>query len=1182
MNVVTYPLRDLEEYNEIKKKLLSPKGKGILQLCGCVESQRVHLMQGLGEAFKRTLIITYDEQRARAIYEDMKFFREPVALYPAKDFIFFNADIKSNLLVKERMKALKMLLEEESATLITTIDGLMDSLIPLEELEQYIFQIEEGAILERDALIKKLFSMGYEKTTLVEGGGQFAVRGDIVDIYPLTEELPFRINFFDDEVEKIVAFEPESQRAIYPESMEDMISNVRLYPATELMLTESRKKTGLEKIKEEAKLQEAAFRKEHKSEEAHRVYRMVEELEDELMVLGRANADSHVKSFYDNTVSLLNYFEDALIFLDEPVRVYEKGQVVETEFRESMIHRMEKGYVLPSQTKILYGCREIMGRIENHNTVAISTLEPARTEYKVREKYSFSVQNVNSYNHSFELLVKEIKNYRKRGYRVLLLSPSKTRGERLANDLMEAELPVFYSENQDRLLEPGEVMVTYGNVHKGYEYPLISFVVISEGDIFGTEHKHKKRAKKKSGYEGKKINSFTDLQVGDYVVHENHGLGIYKGIEKITVDKVAKDYMKIEYASGGNLYILATGLDMIQKYAGSDAKVPKLNKLGGKEWQKTKTKVKTAVDVIAKDLVELYAARQENNGFVYGEDTVWQREFEELFPYDETEDQLAAIEATKQDMQSNKIMDRLVCGDVGYGKTEIAIRAAFKAVQEEKQVVYLVPTTILAQQHYNTFVQRMKDFPVNIELMSRFRTPSQIKKTIQGLKNGLVDIVIGTHKVLSKEVEYKDLGLLIIDEEQRFGVAHKEKIKKLKENVDVLTLTATPIPRTLHMSLIGIRDMSVLEEPPMDRLPIQTFVMEFNEEMVREAINRELARGGQVFYVYNRVNNIDEVANMVANLVPEANVSFAHGQMKEHELENIMCDFINGDIDVLVSTTIIETGLDISNANTIIIHDSDNMGLSQLYQLRGRVGRSNRTAYAFFMYQKNKMLKETAEKRLQAIKEFTELGSGFKIAMRDLEIRGAGNLLGERQSGHMAAVGYDLYCKMLNTAVKKYKGEEEREEFETVIDISVNAFIPPSYIANEMQKLDMYKKIAAIESEEEKEDIMDELQDRYGDLPKNVENLLNIASLKCMAHRAYVTEVSDKSGNIGITMYERAKIKVEEIPSLLEKFQGSLSFKPEQTPYFVYQESGNRRKEKTPVVETVRRLLSELIVIVQS
>ena len=753
---------------------------------------------------------------------------------------------------------------------------------------------------------------------------------------------------------------------------------------------------------------------------------------------------------------------------------------------------------------------------------------------------------------------------------MLLLSGSRTRARRLAEDLRNAEdggagLTAVYTEDPMREVQPGEILTYYGHVNKGFEYPWLKFVVLSESDIFGSE---KRKKKKKKLYQGQKINDFNDLKIGDYVVHETHGLGIYKGIEKVEVENIVKDYLKIEYRDGGNLYILATGLDVIQKYASADAaKKPKLNKLGGKEWEHTKTKVRSAVSAVAKDLVELYAVRQQSEGYAFGKDTVWQREFEEMFPFEETEDQLSAIADTKADMESHRIMDRLICGDVGYGKTEIAIRAAFKAVQEGKQVVYLVPTTILAQQHYNTFVQRMKDFPVNIALMSRFRTSSEIKKTVKDLEKGMVDIVIGTHRVLSTDVKFKDLGLLIIDEEQRFGVAHKEKIKKLKENVDVLTLTATPIPRTLHMSLIGIRDMSVLEEAPNDRLPIQTFVCEYNDELVREAIVREMARGGQVYYVYNRVNNIADIAAQIAKLVPEANVAYAHGQMKEHELERIMFDFINGEIDVLVSTTIIETGLDISNVNTMIIHDSDNLGLSQLYQLRGRVGRSNRNAYAFLMYKRDKMLKEVAEKRLAAIKEFTDLGSGFKIAMRDLEIRGAGNLLGMSQHGHMEAVGYDLYCKMLNEAVQNLKGIHTTVDFTTVIDLDVDAYIPAEYIVNETQKLDIYKRIAGIETLKERDEMKDELLDRFGNIPKAVDNLLRIALIRMAAHALDMTEIKGKNGRITFNFRPDAAIDPLKIPAFLKKHGEEMSFTAYGNPFFTY------KYKKTGLVETDAELL---------
>lgn len=872
------------------------------------------------------------------------------------------------------------------------------------------------------------------------------------------------------------------------------------------------------------------------------------------------------------TESFLAYFpvKETILFLDEPVRLQESAEIVEKEYFHSLESREEAGIEADEIPIQVEQTDHTIGKMNKYYGIAFTMLESKCGMFKVRSVYSLQVKTVNPYNSSFELLTRDLKKLKRTGYRVILVSGSRTRAKRLAEDLRDYDLSSFYSEEMERQVNPGEIMVTCGYIAEGYEYPMLKFTVISESDIFGK----KKKKKKRKTYEGKKIQEFAELKPGDYVVHENHGLGIYQGIEKVEVDAVTRDYMKISYADGGILYIPATQMDLIQKYAGADAKPPKLNKLGTPQWKKTKGQVKKAVQLIAKDLVKLYATRQQTEGYVYGPDTVWQREFEEMFPFEETEDQLRAIEDTKKDMESMKIMDRLICGDVGYGKTEIAIRAAFKAVQEGKQVVYLVPTTILAQQHYNTFIQRFKDFPVRVDLMSRFRTQAQQKKTVEDLKKGLVDIVIGTHRVLSKDIGYKDLGLLIIDEEQRFGVTHKEKIKKLRENIDVLTLTATPIPRTLHMSLIGIRDMSVLEEAPMDRMPIQTYVMEYNDEMVREAMERELARGGQVYYVYNRVENIADVALHVQKLVPDARVSYAHGQMNEHQLEDIMYDFINGDIDVLVSTTIIETGLDIANANTMIIQDADRFGLSQLYQLRGRVGRSNRMAYAFLLYQRDKMLKEVAEKRLAAIREFTDLGSGFKIAMRDLEIRGAGNLLGESQSGHMAAVGYDLYCKMLNEAVSQLKGEKEEADYATTIDLDIDAFIPESYIKNEYQKLDIYKRIAAIETEEEMDDMTEELIDRFGDLPKKVQQLLHIAALKSLAHSAYITAIEQKGKDYKFILYEKANLDPAKIPALLKKYGNNMIFKAEAVPYFLYQKKGRSGKEKG---ENVLQMLREII-----
>ena len=1106
MKAFLTPLQGLAEFEQIKEK--SKTNKGILQVSGCMESQKSHLMYGLSGIAPYRLILAEDERRAREIYEDYRFYDRKVYSYPAKDLLFFQADIHGNLLIRQRMKVIKALLEEKELTVVTSIDGCMDFLESLEKIKEQLIHYESDSTVDIEQLKNQLVALGYERVGQVEMPGQFSVRGGIVDIYCLTEENPWRIELWGDEIDSIRSFDPESQRSL--ENLEELT----IYPA-------------------------------------------VEHIGDKDMV------------------SFLDYFpeERTIIFLDEPNRLTEKGGAVEEEYRQSRMHREEKGSRnLPENW--LCSFEQLQKELNKRNCISVCALEPKQAGWKVREKFYLEVKSISAYNNSFELLVKDLHQYKKQGYRIALLSGSRTRAERLAKDLQEEGLAAFYGQDYDREICPGEIMVVYGHAKKGFEYPLIKFAVMTESDIFGQEQKKKM---KKKNYSGSRIQDFAELSIGDFVVHEKHGLGIYRGIEKVEVDRIVKDYIKIEYRGGSNLYIPATQLDCLQKYSGADAsKAPKLNKLGTQEWNKTKSKVRGAVKNIAKELVELYAVRQEKEGYVCGPDTVWQREFEEMFPYEETEDQLSAIEDAKRDMESTRIMDRLICGDVGYGKTEVALRAAFKEVQESRQVAYLAPTTILAQQIYNTFVQRMKEFPVRVELLCRFRTPAQQKKAIEDLKKGQVDVIIGTHRILSKDVQFKNLGLLIVDEEQRFGVTHKEKIKQLKKDVDVLTLTATPIPRTLHMSLIGIRDMSVLEEPPMDRMPIQTYVMEYDEETVREAINRELRRGGQVYYVYNRVTDIADVALRIAKLVPDARVDFAHGQMSERELENVMYSFVNGDIDVLVSTTIIETGLDISNVNTMIIHDSDRYGLSQLYQLRGRIGRSNRTAYAFLMYRKNVMLKETAEKRLAAIREYTDLGSGFKIAMRDLELRGAGNLLGAQQHGHMNAVGYDLYCKMLNEAVKEAKGIHTMEDFETSVDLNVDAYIPDSYISNEFQKLDIYKRIAGIETQQDYDDMLEELLDRFGEPGKAVLNLLAIAKLKAIAHQGYVTEIKQTGKTVRFTLYEKARLNTEGFPALMQKYRRGLQFKNEQEPKFILEPQGNLILALTEFAEELKSMAENM------
>lgn len=1148
------PLSELAGIEQLKKDF-EVTGQPVM-ISGCIDTQKIHLVHAAVNDYRFRLIITGDEAKAREMQEDSRFFDKSSIYYPAKDFIFYSADVHGNQLAGERLRCIQKIIAAQdnktNITVITTIDGCVDMLMPLQRYRDNIIHFKNSDIIDTEKLVSKLVGIGYTRVPMIDGQGQFAVRGGIIDIFSYTDETPVRIELWDDEIDSIRFFDVESQRSV------EKIQTYDVFPATEWILSDDEIDAGFEKVKDEVEKQLVTLGNDKKKKTQQEM--------DACNRLRHAYADfertrdysKFILSFTDEIEGFTDYFpkDETVFVLDEPDRIMERMELISYEYEESMKNRLEGGYVVASQTKLMRPIAEVYKNMQSSRLMLLSSLDYKPKMLKPADYLRIDARSISSYNNSFEYLADDINKYKRTGYRVVLVCNSRTRAARIVADLEELGTQSYFSEDYDKEIMPGTVMVTYGNIHRGFEYPLIGFVIITENDIF-TSRTRKKQKKK---YEGRSIAGFNELNVGDYVVHEMHGLGVYKGIEKITVEGVEKDYIKIEYAGNSNLYVLATQLDRLQKYAASDTeKKPKLNKLGSVEWNKTKAKVHGAVEEIAKDLVELYSIRQNQKGYAFGPDTVWQKEFEEMFPYEETDDQLNAIADTKADMESTRIMDRLICGDVGYGKTEVAIRAAFKAVQEGKQVAYLVPTTILAQQHFNTFEQRMKNFPLKVAQLSSFRTNKEIKETLADLKKGFVDVVIGTHRLLSKDVEFKDLGLLIIDEEQRFGVAHKEKIKKLKNNIDVLTLSATPIPRTLHMSLVGIRDMSVLEEPPVDRVPIQTFVTEHNDEMIREAINRELARGGQVYYVYNRVRSIDEAAAHIQELVPQANVAFAHGQMEKRELEKIMVDFINGDIDVLISTTIIETGMDISNVNTMIIEDADKFGLSQLYQLRGRVGRSNRTAYAFLLYRRDRMLTEVAEKRLSAIREFSDFGSGFKIAMKDLEIRGAGNVLGKSQHGHMAAVGYDLYCKMLNEAVNDLKGIKNEYSFETNVDLSVDAYIPSTYIKSEYQKLDIYKRIAAIESEEELSDMKDELVDRYGSLSTPAVNLLNIALIKSMAHKIGIMEMKGtiEDGLSGcyktvMKVYPKAEINTEAIPDFIDSFGGAMKLVSGSQPQFIW------------------------------
>lgn len=1140
MKWLTEPLTELVDYRYLLENIKS-KNTPVLTT-GVIDVQKTQLIYSVCEHIGcNALIITDNESAAKDIYNDLEMLDDNAVHFPAKDFIFYSADVHSSDITKQRFKTIDKCIKGEARFICATAESLFERLMPKKELEKNIVVLKEGDIISLEELQKKLVFMGYERSEIVEGIGQFAVRGGIVDIFSPVHETAARIEFWDDEVDSIRSFDAMSQRSV------GRFDKVRIFPVKEILVDETQILSAADKIEADMTKALISYEKKKDEESAENIKKIIGEVIEKLR-----NGINEIGGFVNytdiNTVSLFDYLpENTIIFYDEPKKIKAHVESIYEEFESSMKERLKKGYILPKQMNLIFDLNDIYLFSSKHKEILMCSVAQVIPDFKIKAISSFSVKSSSSFNNKYDLFYEEIKYLKNEGYRIIVFGGGESRCERIAREMQDNGIECVLTDYKNDFIPViGSVYVCHGKLSKGFEYPDIKYAVFSLSEITG-EHIVKRR--KKYSKKGKAIESFTDLKIGDYVVHESHGIGVYRGLEKITVDGINKDYLKISYNGGSNLFVPVNQMDMVQKYIGSDGARPKLNKLGGQDWGKMKSKVRAAVAILAEDLIEVYAKREAARGYIYSQDTSWQKEFEENFEFTETDDQLNAVEDIKHDMEYGKVMDRLVCGDVGYGKTEVAIRAAFKTIQDGKQVAYLVPTTILAQQHYMTFTKRMSQYPVQVELLNRFRTAKEQKQTLKNLESGMCDIVIGTHRLLSKDVKFKDLGLIIVDEEQRFGVAHKEKLKRMKENVNVLTLTATPIPRTLHMSLAGIRDMSLLEEPPEERMPVQTFVMESNEQSIRDAVHREIARRGQVYFLHNRIDNIYEAALRIQKLVPEARVQYAHGRMSERELEGIMEDFIDGEIDVLVCTTIIETGLDIPNVNTIIIQDADKMGLSQLYQLRGRVGRSNRTSYAYFMYRKDKVLQETAEKRLQTIREFTEFGSGFKIAMRDLEIRGAGSLLGAEQHGHMETVGYDLYCKLLDEAVRKLKGEVNTDSFDTSMDISVNAYIPDYYIKSEEQRLEIYKKISLINGMESFYDVQEEIEDRYGDLPRCVQTLLDVALVKYEAHQMDVISVAEKQKNIIITFRANAGISTDALTKLLIMKDSPYMFTASAEPY---------------------------------
>lgn len=1173
MRVLREPFEKTNIYGEVSAWLSNKDGFVDITGPSGDGTDRVFLMEAFAGADKVKLVLTYSDKRAERLYEDLRFYGRNVYMYPAKDILFFSADVHGNAITRHRMEVLRKLAVGEPCTIVATVDAMFDKIPALSYMKKYVINISTADRLDVPELMGKLVDLGYDKTDSVNEPGEFAIRGGIIDIYPLTEDCPYRIDMWDDEVDTIKTFDAESQRSI------SIVDSLVIYPAGEMVLSKDRIARGLFNIKQELTVHAERLKKDMKTESYGRLMREFKELSEALTEFNAScGVDSYVDYFYSDTVSLVDCIpDDSYIFIDETAKVVEKAEGAEKSFISSMTHRLEGGYILPGQMKVMYTFDDVLQKMKGYNVIGFDAFDGKNDRFTYAHHTELICREVKSSRNNFDALVADIRGWRKEKYSVLFVSPSSVGAKRMVDSLMDNDIICHYLSDTDKPLTAKEVAVMTGRLRAGFIIPDMKLVCLSEGDVF-TSRSSKNRSAKKLPRNGEIIKSFSDVSVGDYVVHEKYGVGIYKGLEKLEVDGAVKDYLIIEYAEGGKLYVLASETDRIQKFRSREGRPPKINRLGGSEWTKTRNRVKGHVSQIAEHLVKLYAERQTREGFAYSPDSDWQLEFEETFPYTETEDQIKAIADVKSDMESSRIMDRLVCGDVGFGKTEVAIRAAFKAVGNSKQVAYLVPTTILAEQHYETFTERMKDYPVNVRLLCRFCTQKEIKSTLRELKEGTVDIVIGTHRLLSKDVEFKDLGLLIIDEEQRFGVSHKEKIKEMKTNVDVLTLTATPIPRTLHMSLVGIRDMSLLEEPPIDRRPIQTYVMEFDEELAREAMERELARQGQVYYVYNRVKDIERFTARIRELVPDARVEFAHGQMDGRTLEDIMYRFNKKEIDVLVCTTIIETGLDIPNANTIIIHDANRFGLAQLYQLRGRVGRSDRNAFAFMFYKRDRMISEVAEKRLRAIKEYTDLGSGVKISKADLDIRGAGSVLGESQSGNYEVVGYDLYCKMLNDAIRALKGDSIRTEYETEVDIPVDCYVPEDYVKNDFVKLELCKRISLIKNEDEYNDIIDELIDRFGEIPQVTMNLLDIALLRASANECYITAICYKKDMLRFVIYNKARMDVDGIDGLVRSYQGRLRFVAGTKPEFVLDVSKNSGADLVRQAEFFVSDLSQLII----
>ena len=1137
MNFLIKTLEENKKFQELTKQISKP---GPIAISGLVDVEKLHVLAGIFNETKRPMVlVTYNEIQARKLYQDLKKLIKQTYFFPKKEITSYDYVAQSKEIEYKRIDVLnKMYLakqQKEPIIIVTTIEAVMQKMIAKDTLYQNVIDFKVGKTYLLDGIKEKLVGLGYERSDLIENKGQFSIRGGIVDV-GLSEKIGVRIEFWGDEVDSIRFFQISSQRST------EMLKEITIFPAHELIVQD---------------LSEAVKNIQEK---------YPEEIEDiELIKNGDyiSKINKYFNEFYENQASFLDYMSDEyLLLLDEKSKINQRKTNIVEDNNKLIASLVEKEKFVPEAI-------ENISKFEyNLEEKQIIYLEQ-NDSIKNIQKYYFETREINFYNLQLDLLLADIVAYQKNKKKVVLLAGNEISAKKLCDILKENQINYKY-EREAENVKPGEIIVTIGGFSSGFENYDLNLIVVSLQNNF--EEPVKRKKKLSSTFKDSEKIVFADLKPGDIVVHQTHGIGQFIGVNTITADGVTKDYIKIKYRNDDILYVPTNSLDSVRKYiGGGDNASPRLNKLGGKEWSATTSKVKKNLEAVAKDLIELYAKRQKIKGFSFSPDTPWQKQFEDSFPYTETDDQLRCIQDVKKDMEKPQPMDRLLCGDVGYGKTEVAIRAAFKAVMDQKQVAYLVPTTILANQQYEEFKTRMQEFAINVELLNRFKTKKEQDEIIKKLKLGEVDVVVGTHRLLSEDVNFKDLGLLIIDEEHRFGVKDKEKIKKLRTNIDVLTMTATPIPRTLHMSIVGVRDMSVIYEPPHNRKPVQTYVLEYDQEVITEAITKEIERDGQVFYLFNQVEGIEKKANEISMLVPEAKVGFAHGKMSGRELEEIMESFINQEINVLVCTTILESGIDIPNANTIIVENADRLGLAQLYQIRGRVGRSDKQAYAYVTYKRDKLLSEVADKRLKAIKEFTEFGSGFKIAMRDLEIRGAGSMLGEMQHGHMEQVGYDTYCKLLDEVIKEMQGIEVVEEQDVQIDLAVSSYIPDNFIENSSQKIEIYQNIALCRTEEELQNVIDEVIDRYGRLPKELENLIDIARIKQLARKANILKIAQRENGI-VFYFVKEKIKPEMVNTLITKYPMLVKFSNAVEPYVTL-----RIKENEDIIEKAKEFLNTVI-----